>query len=362
MRSSGGEYYVGLDHVRALAAFLVFNWHFMYINKGNVTPLEGTFDIFLFSLFAEGHTGVSVFMVLSGYLFAKITNKQNLDYPKFLRARALRLLPLLLAVAALVVLRDTVQGGAASGLNALRDIGQGVVLPTLPNGGWSITVEFHFYLLFPLLVLLERRFRGAAAIVLLMALVGRLLLFVFSETGATLQYVSYGTIFGRIDQFIIGMLVAYYGQFLARKHLIAVAAAASVFALYHVFDRWGGLISNTGHPEVWIYLLTVEGLCYGVLIGWYDRSFAFRDVGLSGLIAKVGAASYSIYLLHIFVVFGMARFVDRHLVSLDTFTLAFLASIVCFVPVAFAGWLSYRYFESYWLQFRVPYVVPVSHN
>ena len=155
-----------MDHVRALAAFLVFNWHFMYVNKGHQTPLAGTFDVFFFSWFAEGHTGVSIFMVLSGYLFAKITGDRDLDYLKFLRARALRLLPLLLVVALLVVLKDTVQGGWDAGLKALGDIAQGVVLPTLPNGGWSITVEFHFYLLFPLLVLLERRLRGGVVLVI----------------------------------------------------------------------------------------------------------------------------------------------------------------------------------------------------
>ena len=42
MRASTGQYFVGLDHVRALAAFLVFTWHFMHIGGGHVEALPGT--------------------------------------------------------------------------------------------------------------------------------------------------------------------------------------------------------------------------------------------------------------------------------------------------------------------------------
>ena len=92
--------------MRALAAFLVFSWHFLHINNGQKIPLSGTFDFFAFSIFAEGHTGVSLLLVLSGYLFAKITRKRPLNYARFFRARAIRLLPLLIAVSLLVVPKD----------------------------------------------------------------------------------------------------------------------------------------------------------------------------------------------------------------------------------------------------------------
>jgi hypothetical protein len=60
MRSSTGQHFVGLDHVRALAAFMVVVWHFSHRFTGvpvpfNQAPLLGFLD--------EGHVGVALFMV-----------------------------------------------------------------------------------------------------------------------------------------------------------------------------------------------------------------------------------------------------------------------------------------------------------
>ncbi len=65
MKSSDGHYFQGLDHIRALAAFVVFAWHFVHFNEGHLAgPL-----VFPLSFLTEGHTGVAIFMTLSGYLF-----------------------------------------------------------------------------------------------------------------------------------------------------------------------------------------------------------------------------------------------------------------------------------------------------
>lgn len=355
MRSSTGEYYVGLDHVRAFAAFLVFSWHFLHVNDGQLQPLPGTYDFFAFSIFAEGHTGVSLFMVLSGYLFAKITRKAPLNYRRFFRARAVRLLPLLIAVCLLVLTKEYVLHGSTATRDALWDIAKGIILPTLPNGGWSITVEFHFYLMFPILVLLERRRPFGALVFVALGFVVRMSS-VYLWPDVSVQDLAYWTIFGRVDQFVIGILMAYYGQRIAGQHGIAGLALITVLALYAYFDRLGGFYGNDTYPEIWLWLLTVEGLCYAILISWYDRSFSMKNSGLSGIFAKVGAASYSIYLLHVFFVFRMARMIDEKVISLDNFYIAFAACLVCFVPVALLSWFSYRYFELYWMRFRKTYI------
>ena len=70
MRSSAGLYFDKLDHVRAVAAFLVFSWHFVHLSG---VPYDYAPLFPPASIFEEGYTGVSLFMTLSGYLFAKLT-------------------------------------------------------------------------------------------------------------------------------------------------------------------------------------------------------------------------------------------------------------------------------------------------
>ena len=80
LKSSTGKYYQALDHIRAVAVFVVFVWHFNHFDNGQFANPLG----FPLSLFTEGHTGVAIFMVLSGYLFAKLLGNKKINYPVFL--------------------------------------------------------------------------------------------------------------------------------------------------------------------------------------------------------------------------------------------------------------------------------------
>lgn len=355
MRSSSGDYYVGLDHVRALAVFLVFTWHFLHVNQGHIEPHQGTFDFIGFSLFAEGHTGVSLFMVLSGYLFAKLTQNKTIDYEKFLAARLIRLLPLLLVVCLFFILCDAYLYGPMQGLRAFLHIVKGTIFPTLPNGGWSITVEFHFYLVFPLILVLERRVAFSSIAIIVAAFLIRLGVLIFNED-ATAQDLAYWTIFGRIDQFVIGMLFARYGKALAGRHGVAAIVLVTFLAGYAYFDSLGGYHANTTFPNIWLFNLTLEALAYGALIVYYDLTFKFKKTGVSGYIARVGEASYSIYILHFFYVFHVSNFIDRHVVAIDTIYEGLFFSLLSFIPMAIVGWFSYRWYECFWLRFRRPYI------
>jgi len=143
VKSSSGEHFVALDHVRALAVLLVIAWHFTHELRGAPIPFQyvPAQALFPFSLLDEGHTGVALFMSLSGYLFAKLLDGKTIDYWQFLRNRLLRLVPLLAMVIVIFGVRQV-----AAGWNPLAYaayVGLGVVFPTLPNGGWSITFPDH---------------------------------------------------------------------------------------------------------------------------------------------------------------------------------------------------------------------------
>ncbi|MDA0835216.1 MAG: acyltransferase [Planctomycetota bacterium] len=355
MKSSTGKHFIALEHVRALAALLVFSWHFLHIHSGHVHPLPGTFWFPLNSLFAEGHTGVAIFMVLSGYLFSKITDGRKILYFPFIYNRILRLAPLLIAVLMAYGAITHVFDSADATRSYLARVLLGTLLPVLPNGGWSITIEFHFYLLFPLLLLLENK-RKYSSLIFVVASVA-LRYWMFQRFGTErLQYLTYYTLIGRVDQFVLGILFYRYGRFLKERNLAAAAIAVTWVTIWYAFDRIGGFYRGMEYQHIWVVMTLLEGLFYGALISWYDRTFTFTEKGFSGLISKIGECSYSIYLLHFFVVFDLAAFIDREIVPLTNFYVAFAFNLVCFAMVAAVSYVSYRYFETIFLRMRIPYL------
>lgn len=335
---------------------MVFSWHFLHAGQfQSPVVLGGAPLLFPLSLFDEGHTGVALFMTLSGYLFAKLLDGKRIHYGAFLWNRALRLLPLL-ALVILVVGIQRYNNGADMGHYARRIV-SGVIKPGLPHGGWSITIEFHFYLLLPLLLWIARKSRFALLAVIAAAVLGRAVLY---RSIGNIQFFSYWTIVGRIDQFLFGIVAYQFRELVAGRHIIAVSGLLAFCAFYWWFDRVGGFyrIPPGSFPTyLWIFIPTLEGLAYGLAIAWYDSSFRASSHWLARAIAQIGAYSYSIYLLHFFVVFRMSRFVDRELLDLSSIYTAMTFSLLAFLCMAPVGYLSYRFIEAPALRLRRPYVI-----
>src|SRR4051812_36240031 len=190
--------------MRALAAFLVFGWHFTHGVHGSPAPYDPGATPF-FAPFNEGHCGVALFMCLSGYLFAKILDGKDIVWRSFYWNRFLRLAPLLITLFVLAgVIR--VYHDPSSLIPYLQFILVGLVKPPWAFGAWSVTVEIHFYLLLWVLVPLARRWTPSLFGIVVAALAVRILIY---AVGGDVAYYAYWTIFGRIDQFVLGMAAWY---------------------------------------------------------------------------------------------------------------------------------------------------------
>ena len=351
MKSSTGQYFIGLDHVRALAVYMVYTWHFTHFNTNHYDPPPA----YPFSIFSEGHTGVALFMVLSGYLFAKLTFGKQIQYGAFLWNRFLRLVPLLLLVFLIVGLVRYFTDQDMS-LYA-RELLYGFIHPTWPNGGWSITAEFHFYLVLPLLLFVARKNKSLLFLILGIAVCARLLL--YHQMGQ-IQTLSYWTIVGRIDQFLLGIAAFYFRDQIKGRHWMALFVFLGFALFYRYFDLMGGFMENPSYPSpshLWIYLPTAEGFTYAFLIAWYDHSFRHGNGPISRFIAAIGAYSYSIYLLHFFVVFKMAHAINDHIVEINNFYQAWWISTLSFAVMIPISYVSYHFFESWFLKFRTRYLI-----
>ncbi len=355
MRSSSGQRFIALDHVRALACCLVVTWHFTHATSGYPVPFEYIPAIFPFALLDEGHTGVALFMTLSGYLFAKLLDGKTIDYKRFLWNRALRLLPLLLLVMIIVGGNKLILGENL--YPYIKDLIQGVIFPSLPNGGWSITVEFHYYLVLPIFLWLGKRSKWLILPVILLSLALRFLL--YQQLGQ-IQLLAYWTLVGRIDQFAIGMLIFQWRALFARRHFLALGCLMTFAVFYWYFDLQGGFYQNPTYPSpdrLWIFLPTLEGLAYGIGIAWYDNSFAPSDQGLSRLVGLIGTYSYFTYLFHFFIVFQVARFINERIMTISNFYVACVWSWIFLLLMQPLGYLSFRFIEAPALKLRRPYIL-----
>jgi peptidoglycan/LPS O-acetylase OafA/YrhL len=363
MKSSTGEFYVALDHVRALAVLMVFSFHFLHGWTGMPVPYGYTPAFFPLSIFNQGHTGVALFMTLSGYLFAKLLDGKQVSYPAFFWNRFLRLFPLLIVVFVICGVQTYLNKSHLDFLIYLIMLKHGFYSPLMPNGApswpngaWSVTAEMHFYLLLPLILFLTRKSKFFLPAVVLAAMALR---FAIHQRFGTVQTLAYFTIIGRIDQFVLGILAFNCRQWIANRHLLFALGFTAFLLFYWQFDLRGGYGKDTAIDSagaVWIYLPTLEGLAYALLISYYDSTFRPANTGVSKFIGYIGAYSYSIYLLHFFVVFYLPGLVARYVMDISNFYIAFAWSVVCFLVMMPIAWLSFRFIEAPFLAFRRRYV------
>lgn len=357
MRSSSGEYYLGLDQIRAGAAYLVFMWHFMHGTQGSPVPFHVQ-PIPPFVLVDEGHLGVSLFMCLSGYLFARLLQGRNIHYLGFVYNRLLRLMPLLVLVLLTCWLKLRVTGADDVAMEGLfNSIIQGWRLPSLPNGGWSVTVEVQFYIVLPVLLWLVYRFGSAVLLcLLLISIAFKAILFL---NDGTVQLLSYLTLLGRLDQLLLGMWAAFALRNRRIPVSLLVFLALIFVAIYQVFDSCGGFYGCGGFPSknpIWIFLPAIEGLFFMVFITWYDTRRVDAPSVVGKAFARAGQWSYGLYLLHPFWVFAAASWWYEKLPWISNFYGALLVGTITYLASLPMAWLSWQFIEEPFLKHRVRYI------
>jgi peptidoglycan/LPS O-acetylase OafA/YrhL len=139
-----------------------------------------------------------------------------------------------------------------------------------------------------------------------------------------------------------------------------VALIALLFGtFYYEFDLQGGFYNNPGYPSnnpLWILMPTVEGMSYAAMISWYDNSFKHSTGRISRFIASIGTYSYSIYLLHPFVIVKVAAVINSYVYLPNSLYMGILSSSMAFLVMIPIGYVSYRLIELPFFKFRVQYI------
>ncbi len=368
MRSPNIAYLPGVDHCRAFAATLIVYYHCtMFLG---VHEPSADVDVLmpgkwiqagnpLSAVIVEGHTAVAFFMVLSGFIFAYGAAGREVRSWPFLRNRLLRIYPLFLTIIFLAISAFpkrfsplgflTTVAGLANYPGALA-VGPFAVMI------WAIGVEMQFYLLFPFL---NGHLNRGGPRALLLLLPTALLLRVIGVIGeGNLHMLTYQTILGRIDQFLLGMLAAHL--WLARRvtdrawRRLLLPSAGLVVAALFAFNRLGGYPAKATWKVLWP---TLEGGVWALFLLSYLAVSPSIGRRVSAALAKVGELSFSMYLLH----HSLTWFVVRRGWVIDPGwgrpTAAVLTTTLVALPIVLAvSALTYNAIEKPFLALRGRYV------
>jgi peptidoglycan/LPS O-acetylase OafA/YrhL len=240
----------------------------------------------LFGLPGAGQVGVTLFFVLSGFLITSLliderSGSGRVDLLAFYRRRALRLIPALVAVLAVAAVFEGWKVLAPLAYVANWAIIAGIDLG-LVSHTWSLSVEEHFYALWPIafIVLPSRR---AAVIALAATWLGSVIV----RLGASELHAMWGTD-ARADALAIGCLLAFWFSVGApRVPLALVAVAAAALAG----------VSTVGEREFLTTIgLSIAALGGGVLVAW--AAVRPSMVLTVAPLRWVGRVSYGLYLWH----------------------------------------------------------------
>lgn len=310
----GGAFHIpSLDGIRAVAVLIVMAAHF---GLDKLVP---------------GGYGVTVFFFLSGYLITTLMRKEytktrRIDLWAFYLRRTLRIFPPMYITMAVLMsfsfifeavgmfswkavlyqvffltnyLKIISPDGADLAAGAIasmpRPLGTGVY--------WSLAIEEHFYMGFPLLmmVLMPRLTRGKIALVLLgtcvMGLLWRMHLIHNTDAGHVRVY--YGT-FARLDSIMYGCVLALWGNpFLDKPFRLSPLVRGLLLALALGATATTFVFKGEAFRETWRY--TIQGvalfpLFYLAVTDYKSPLFSWLSWGW---LRYIGALSYTLYLIHL---------------------------------------------------------------
>ncbi len=331
-----GFYIPSLDGLRCFAVLLVFAGHVLQIaNVPNIIP---------------GSFGVTVFFFLSGYLITTLLRMEKaqtgaVSLSHFYLRRALRILPPFYLVLLLATLRGhyelfmrgtNMEGwyvvGQALHLTNFQIAAKGFDAPVAPGTliYWSLAIEEHFYLVFPLIFLWLHRFgsarQQARVLMWLCAVVLAWRCWLIFGAGASYERTYAGTD-TRFDSILFGCILGLWGNPMLDEsrlgektwkwRLLPLGIAGIVISL---------VITSLNFTSTFRY--TLQGISLFPIFVVAVRYPAWGPMKLLniGWVKWIGLVSYSFYLVH----FSMLR-ITNYLLQPDVLTLGLVG-----LPASFA--------------------------
>jgi peptidoglycan/LPS O-acetylase OafA/YrhL len=331
-RVSGNEWSVEL--LRGLAALMV-----MYAHYYALAGLDR-------NLFAFFFTGVDLFFVISGFVFAPYFFGKELAWRAFLIRRVFRIYPLYVAALCLYALQRWVSGQEVehflTHLFFLHTMQTREIAFHFNPAFWSLPPEVEFYLALPLLCGLFAGVRGVARLWVLALAVHLALVWGMGEAegrGRAVLEIVLLHLPGLLVEFAFGIVAwrvvaARPGGML--RLLLAVAGVALWWELAGIYREGGDAAIDATwwlHGNLGVWAATAYALMLTALVGLVTEPLQCLRVFAIGL----GNLSFGVYLFHNLMPSAFAPWRDG--VPDAVFALGCVAATLCL------AWGMHRYFE-----------------
>lgn len=304
----------GLDTLRAVAILLVIPRHAWEILKW---PSLKTF------FGNHGWVGVDLFFVLSGFLIGSqllqdVQKTGAVDFKSFYTKRAFRILPSYFVVLTLYFawpdFRETPNLKPAwTYLLFVMNFGEKA---QAFSHAWSLCIEEHFYIVFPLLVVAFARWRiprVAAASVGIAILAGMALRYVLHTSGAPFYPDLYRPTHVHLDGLVVGVALALlrvhrreeWERLQRHPHVLLVGGLVTVAAGLWIF---GGARSQ---PDLWAAVFTypLVSVGFGAVVASAMASGSLLSTHKVPGAATIATLAYALYLTHKQMIHAASRIV-----------------------------------------------------
>lgn len=286
----------------------------------------------------RGSTGVHIFFVISGFvMFLTAPKDSNWSWAwSFFKKRLIRVVPpywiytilkVALIVAAAHHASSTTAPSAGNIIKSLFFIphldANGNYFPIL-QVGWTLNYEMLFYLVFSMAIMLNGKYRLAATTIIL---TGIFLLAATAAHSSPLSFYGRGILFEFVLGIIAGMI--YKRNLLPGRTISFALAALSLYTLFLTPPQPNIDSFITAGIPSFTLLISLLTLQKTKIIG-----------NLFELLSPLGDASYSIYLVHPFVIALVSRALSN-LMPPDWASLI----ILCIASIAISWW-SYKIIET----------------
>lgn len=342
------DYFKSLNGLRTIAALMVIVAHFF--NQKN------SFNSVLFFKMAKfGNSGVSLFFVLSGFVITRIllnSINSNTYFKTFYIRRTLRIFPLYyLALLCYYYLPHVLtllyqfSGSFSSQIYYYTYLQNFARTFNWNSSGpihfWTLSVEEHFYLLWPAIVYFGYRFKQNWLLYIsgVLILLPLLLRFYMLSSGYVIEFFT----FTRLDQLVLGGILAI----LERKkllnkpyknmYILSTVAGAVFFILCGFFNDFYQDIFK--HSALGIFYFGIIGLCV-----IYEHNGLATKFLKFPVMQYLGTISYGIYVWHALSIDVVKHYITTHWVMLDFFLVVALTIIISSI--------SYRFVEKPFLNLK----------